>query len=285
MKQRVLLVGVGLIGGSIALSMKQHEWLEVVGTDLNLHELKKAKQLHIIDEIATNIELEAARADYIVLATPVEQTTKWIHTLSAWRLKPTVLITDVGSTKGGIMKAAEALREKNATFIGGHPMAGSHKSGVGNARADLFCEARYMLTPFEDEKQEKIDALMHLLAPTNAQFVPIDACTHDQITGVVSHLPHVIATSLVRQVKGYSLTNELITEIAAGGFRDITRIASSSPYMWRDILKQNRNTLLTLLDDWMKEMEQVKQLLEKGDGHELFNYFSDAKEFRDSLHA
>ncbi|MEK1829264.1 prephenate dehydrogenase dimerization domain-containing protein [Priestia megaterium] len=102
-----------------------------------------------------------------------------------------------------------------------------------------------------------------MLEPTGAQFVPLDAATHDQITGVVSHLPHVIATSLVRQVKGYSAQNHLVTEMAAGGFRDITRIASSNPHMWRDILKQNRSMLLTLLDDWMKEMEQVKLLVEK----------------------
>ncbi|RBN40166.1 prephenate dehydrogenase, partial [Priestia megaterium] len=205
--------------------------------------------------------------------------------LSTWKLKETVIVTDVGSTKGEIMKAAEALNKKRISFIGGHPMAGSHTSGAVNARADLFCSARYILTPFENEQKEKIDALMHLLEPTGAQFVPLDAATHDQITGVVSHLPHVIATSLVRQVKGYSAQNHLVTEMAAGGFRDITRIASSNPHMWRDILKQNRSMLLTLLDDWMKEMEQVKLLVEKGDGHELFDYFSDAKEFRDSLHA
>ncbi|UYP10144.1 prephenate dehydrogenase [Priestia megaterium] len=285
MKTRVLLIGVGLIGGSLALAMKKHRHVTVVGADINTNEVQVANQLGIVDYVAEDIKTEAAQADYIVLATPVEYTTAWIHDLSTWKLKETVIITDVGSTKGEIMKAAEALNKKRISFIGGHPMAGSHTSGAVNARADLFCSARYILTPFENEQKEKIDALMHLLEPTGAQFVPLDAATHDQITGVVSHLPHVIATSLVRQVKGYSAQNHLVTEMAAGGFRDITRIASSNPHMWRDILKQNRSMLLTLLDDWMKEMEQVKLLVEKGDGHELFDYFSDAKEFRDSLHA
>ncbi|MEJ9306288.1 prephenate dehydrogenase [Priestia megaterium] len=285
MKTRVLLIGVGLIGGSLALAMKKHCHVTVVGADINTNEVKVANQLGIVDYVAEDIKTEAAQADYIVLATPVEYTTAWIHDLSNWKLKETVIVTDVGSTKGEIMKAAEALNKKRISFIGGHPMAGSHTSGAVNARADLFCSARYILTPFENEQKEKIDALMHLLEPTGAQFVPLDAATHDQITGVVSHLPHVIATSLVRQVKGYSAQNHLVTEMAAGGFRDITRIASSNPHMWRDILKQNRSMLLTLLDDWMKEMEQVKLLVEKGDGHELFDYFSDAKEFRDSLHA
>lgn len=285
MKTRVLLIGVGLIGGSLALAMKKHRHVTVVGADINTNEVQVANQLGIVDYVAEDIKTEAAQADYIVLATPVEYTTAWIHDLSTWKLKETVIITDVGSTKGEIMKAAQALNKKRISFIGGHPMAGSHTSGAGNARADLFCSARYILTPFENEQKEKIDALMHLLEPTGAQFVPLDAATHDQITGVVSHLPHVIATSLVRQVKGYSAQNHLVTEMAAGGFRDITRIASSNPHMWRDILKQNRSMLLTLLDDWMKEMEQVKLLVEKGDGHELFDYFSDAKEFRDSLHA
>lgn len=285
MKIRVLLIGVGLIGGSLALAMKKHRHVTVVGADINTNEVQVANQLGIIDYVAEDIKTEAAQADYIVLATPVEYTTAWIHDLSTWKLKETVIVTDVGSTKGEIMKAAQALNKKRISFIGGHPMAGSHTSGAVNARADLFCSARYILTPFENEQKEKIDALMHLLEPTGAQFVPLDAATHDQITGVVSHLPHVIATSLVRQVKGYSANNHLVTEMAAGGFRDITRIASSNPHMWRDILKQNRSMLLTLLDDWMKEMEQVKLLVEKGDGHELFDYFSDAKEFRDSLHA
>ncbi|AYE50551.1 prephenate dehydrogenase [Priestia megaterium NCT-2] len=285
MKTRVLLIGVGLIGGSLALAMKKHRHVTVVGADINTNEVQVASQLGIVDYVAEDIKTEAAQADYIVLATPVEYTTAWIHDLSNWKLKETVIVTDVGSTKGEIMKAAEALNKKRISFIGGHPMAGSHTSGAVNARADLFCSARYILTPFENEQKEKIDALMHLLEPTGAQFVPLDAATHDQITGVVSHLPHVIATSLVRQVKGYSAQNHLVTEMAAGGFRDITRIASSNPHMWRDILKQNRSMLLTLLDDWMKEMEQVKLLVEKGDGHELFDYFSDAKEFRDSLHA
>ncbi|MHC8968624.1 prephenate dehydrogenase [Priestia aryabhattai] len=285
MKTRVLLIGVGLIGGSLALAMKKHRHVTVVGADINTNEVQVANQLGIVDYVAEHLKTEAAQADYIVLATPVEYTTAWIHDLSTWKLKETVIITDVGSTKGEIMKAAQALNKKRISFIGGHPMAGSHTSGAVNARADLFCSARYILTPFENEQKEKIDALMHLLEPTGAQFVPLDAATHDQITGVVSHLPHVIATSLVRQVKGYSAQNHLVTEMAAGGFRDITRIASSNPHMWRDILKQNRSMLLTLLDDWMKEMEQVKLLVEKGDGHELFDYFSDAKEFRDSLHA
>ncbi|MDR7242189.1 prephenate dehydrogenase [Priestia megaterium] len=285
MKTRVLLIGVGLIGGSLALAMKKHRHVTVVGADINTNEVQLANQLGIVDYVAEDIKTEAAQADYIVLATPVEYTTAWIHDLSTWKLKETVIVTDVGSTKGEIMKAAQALNKKRISFIGGHPMAGSHTSGAVNARADLFCSARYVLTPFEKEQKEKIDALMHLLEPTGAQFVPLDAATHDQITGVVSHLPHVIATSLVRQVKGYSANNHLVTEMAAGGFRDITRIASSNPHMWRDILKQNRSMLLTLLDDWMKEMEQVKLLVEKGDGHELFDYFSDAKEFRDSLHA
>ncbi|MGG1068431.1 prephenate dehydrogenase [Priestia megaterium] len=285
MKTRVLLIGVGLIGGSLALAMKKHRHVTVVGADINTNEVQVANQLGIVDYVAEDIKTEAAQADYIVLATPVEYTTAWIHDLSNWKLKETVIVTDVGSTKGEIMKAAEALNKKRISFIGGHPMAGSHTSGAVNARADLFCSARYILTPFGNEQKEKIDALMHLLEPTGAQFVPLDAATHDQITGVVSHLPHVIATSLVRQVKGYSAQNHLVTEMAAGGFRDITRIASSNPHMWRDILKQNRSMLLTLLDDWMKEMEQVKLLVEKGDGHELFDYFSDAKEFRDSLHA
>ena len=172
MKTRVLLIGVGLIGGSLALAMKKHRHVTVVGADIDTNEVQVANQLGIVDYVAEDIKREAAQADYIVLATPVEYTTAWIHDLSTWKLKETVIVTDVGSTKGEIMKAAEALNKKRISFIGGHPMAGSHTSGAVNAE-HLFCSARYILTPFENEQKEKIDALMHLLEPTGAQFIPL----------------------------------------------------------------------------------------------------------------
>ncbi|KOO43494.1 prephenate dehydrogenase [Priestia koreensis] len=280
---KVLLVGVGLIGGSVALSMKKQQDIVIAGYDIHTSNLEMAKSKGIIDEMVLDVQIEAERADLIILGTPVEQTIQFMEKLAEWDLKDQAIITDVGSTKWSIMKAAERLNESGKTFIGGHPMAGSHESGAVHARADLFRGARYVLTPSAETTVAQLEMLTKWLSDTEANFITMDAKEHDQVTGVISHLPHMIAASLVRQVEEHANKNNLVRQMAAGGFRDITRIASSSPVMWRDISRQNRETLLDLLEDWMKEMQQVKQLLEKSDQQELYTYFSDAKTFRDSI--
>ncbi|MCM3005017.1 prephenate dehydrogenase [Priestia koreensis] len=280
---RVLLVGVGLIGGSVALSMKKQQDIVIAGYDIHTSNLEMAKSRGIIDEMVSDVRRAAEQADLIILGTPVEQTIQFMEKLAEWDLKDQAIITDVGSTKWSIMKAAERLNELGKTFIGGHPMAGSHESGAAYATADLFRGARYVLTPSAETTVAQLEMLTKWLSNTEANFITMDAKEHDQVTGVISHLPHMIAASLVRQVEEHANKNNLVRQMAAGGFRDITRIASSSPVMWRDISRQNRETLLDLLEDWMKEMQQVKQLLEKSDQQELYTYFSDAKTFRDSI--
>ncbi|UNL83011.1 prephenate dehydrogenase [Priestia koreensis] len=280
---KVLLVGVGLIGGSVALSMKKQQDIVIAGYDIHTPNLEMAKSKGIINEMVSDVRKAAEQADLIILGTPVEQTIQFMEKLAEWDLKDQAIITDVGSTKWSIMKAAERLNESGKTFIGGHPMAGSHESGAAYATADLFRGARYVLTPSAETTVAQLEMLTKWLSDTEANFITMDAKEHDQVTGVISHLPHMIAASLVRQVEEHANKNNLVRQMAAGGFRDITRIASSSPVMWRDISRQNRDTLLDLLEDWMKEMQQVKQLLEKSDQHELYTYFSDAKTFRDSI--
>lgn len=284
MEKRVLLIGVGLIGGSVALSIKkEHEEVTIIGFDVKRDHCKLAKAMHVIDECAESLQAEAEQADLIILAVPVEEAEKFIDQFIHWELKENVIITDVGSTKEKIMRRAEPLIEKGIAFIGGHPMAGSHKTGVGSAKAHLFENAYYMLTVHPETKKEKVEELKEWLKGTKGNFLTLDASEHDLLTGIVSHFPHIVAASLVRQVESHANENELVSGLAAGGFRDITRIASSSPHMWRDIVKQNRKTLLSLLNEWMMEMEEVRHLVEKGDSEELFNYFAGAKAFRDSL--
>jgi prephenate dehydrogenase len=222
-------------------------------------------------------------ADLIIISTPVKETEIIINLLSELPLKKGVIITDVGSTKGQIVEQAKVLINKGITFIGGHPMAGSHKSGVSAAKGLLFENAFYLLTPEKNTKEKEIQCLKSWLEGTKAKFLIITPKEHDLLTGVISHMPHIVATSLVHQADQTSKKNELVTRLAAGGFRDITRIASSSPAMWRDILLHNKEVLLKLLNDWQKEMDRVISLIEEEDARELLRYFQHAKNVRDEL--
>ncbi|MCJ7839502.1 prephenate dehydrogenase [Lederbergia sp. NSJ-179] len=278
----VLLIGVGLIGGSVALAIKKEHDACVIGYDVSSNNCKLAQKLNIIDGYTEGYEEVAVKADLIILACPVEMAEGWLEQLAKLPLKEDVLITDVGSTKQRIMEKAERLFGQAKAYIGGHPMAGSHKVGPGSARAHLFENAYYILTPSQ-HANGKVERLKEWLKGTNAHFMIMDPKQHDLVTGIVSHFPHIVAASLVRQVEGHAVRDHHVHFLAAGGFRDITRIASSSPVMWRDIVQHNQPILLSLLEEWMNEMEEVKQLIEKGDDKQLFDYFDGAKKFRDSL--
>ncbi|MGM9987398.1 MAG: prephenate dehydrogenase [Bacillaceae bacterium] len=279
----IFIAGIGLIGGSLALAIKKHHHVTIVGYDTNEENKKAALRLRVVDEIASSFEQGAKEADIIILASPVASICRLIDTLSSLSLKKDVIITDVGSTKTKIMEAARSLNDKGISFIGAHPMAGSHKSGVLAAKVQLFENAYYILTPFANEKEGNIEKLKALLACTNAYLVVLDHHEHDKITGMISHFPHLIAASLVRHANRFSDEYPLATAMAAGGFRDITRIASSSPEMWRDVIANNQENMLQFLDEWLQEMEDVKEIVAQGNSQVLFDYFSSAKRYRDSL--
>ncbi len=284
MKGRVFVIGLGLIGGSLALCMKgQHKDCSIIGYDINDEQGKLAKMLGVVDRIAGSIEEGAMDADLILITTPVQVTEKILDLLADIPLKEHVLVSDAGSTKAEIVKHAEKLTAKGITFIGGHPMAGSHKSGVSAARQLLFENAFYLLTPEKHIAEEKIHLLKEWLKGTKAKFIVTTPEEHDYLTGVISHFPHIIAASLVHQAEKTSHDQSLVTRLAAGGFRDITRIASSNPTMWRDILLQNKEILLQLLSDWQQEMKEVAAMLKERDGEKIYRYFEKAKKFRDEL--
>ncbi|MCM3109320.1 prephenate dehydrogenase [Lederbergia lenta] len=282
-RKHVLLIGVGLIGGSVALAIKKEHDAFIIGCDIKRDNCILAQKMNVIDAYTDNMEEEAVKADLIILACPVEKAEQILQVLANLPLRDHTIITDVGSTKGRIIEKAESLSFHGAVFIGGHPMAGSHKVGPGSAKAHLFENAFYILTPTEQVDPSIIAELKNWLKGTKANFIMMDAKQHDLVTGVVSHFPHIVAASLVRQVEKYASGNEHISSLAAGGFRDITRIASSSPEMWRDIVKHNQPMLLSLLNEWEKEMSEIRQLLNDGDSNQLYEYFSGAKQFRDSL--
>lgn len=280
----MFVLGLGLIGGSLALSIKRfHKESTIIGFDVSLKQGQLAKLLGVVDEIVDDIKIGAEQADLIIIATPVNVAEKIIHDLSGMDLKNDVIITDAGSTKAKIVQTASCLTENGITFIGGHPMAGSHKSGVSAAKEILFENAFYLLTPGPGINPNQVDKLKDWLAGTKAKFLTVSPQDHDYMTGVISHFPHIIAASLVHQAERSSQEQHLVTRLAAGGFRDITRIASSSPEMWRDILLHNKPVLLDILHAWTDEMQKVTNMLEMDNGEEIHQYFLSAKQFRDEL--
>lgn len=283
MTKKVLVIGLGLIGGSIALAVQKAPNIKVLGYDLNEKTRELAKTLNVVHEVVDDIKSACSNVDFIIFGTPVNATLQWIDKIKNWDLKKDVIITDTGSTKTLIMEQAKVLKDKGITFIGGHPMAGSHKSGIIAAKPYLFESAYYLLTPFEDENNDNITKLINLLKFTFAKIIQLDAKEHDHMTAVVSHFPHIVAASLVHQLHNENQKFPLTSLLAAGGFRDITRIASSNPQLWTDIVLQNRDELMEQLDEWLQEMDRVKKILTLRDMEEIEQYFAVAKKVRDEL--
>lgn len=284
MPKQVFVIGLGLIGGSVAIAIKNGNSESVIfGYDLNKEQLELAKALGVIDEPVDNILEHIHKMDYIVLATPVLQAREILENLLEANLKNGAIITDVGSTKTQIMDYVGKFARKDVFVVGGHPMAGSHKSGIIAANDHLFENAIYILTADQATPRSKVDELKELLKGTKANIIEMSASMHDEMVGLISHFPHMIASSLVNLVKNSDFEDEDIKRLAAGGFRDITRIASSNPMMWRDIFFQNQRPLLDLMESWQKEMDAVKEMIKKRSIDELYQYFYDAKAYRDDL--
>ncbi|MGD6815765.1 prephenate dehydrogenase [Metabacillus sp. 84] len=284
MNNHIFLIGLGLIGGSLGLAVKkEHPACTVTGYDINDEQARLAVTLGVIDRTVPSIQEGASEADVIILSAPVEQTLLIMDELSRLPLKKGVIVTDSGSTKEKIGRHASRIFPESIIFIGGHPMAGSHKSGVAAAKSHLFENAFYVLCPVSDGQQPYIEQLKHLLNGTKANFVLMKPDEHDLVTGVISHFPHIIAAGLVHQAVKHEEDQPMTRRLAAGGFRDITRIASSSPGMWRDILLQNKEHMLTLFDSWLAEMEEIRNFIREEDKGAIHQYFHRAKEFRDGL--
>lgn len=277
------MFGVGLIGGSLALSFKKQPHIHVVGHSYNPQSVQKYLQHEVVDSATTSMEEAALDADVIFLCVPVGSLEAYLHELHKLPLKAGCIITDVGSTKMTIMKCASKLQWKDVYFIGGHPMAGSERSGVEAATADLYENAIYVLTPEVNVPEGVYERLADLLRFTRAQIIRMKAAKHDEIVGAISHLPHIIAAALVNQVSEYSASSDLYERLAAGGFRDITRIASSDPVIWRDILLNNQDVLLNQLEDWNQQISKFIHLLRQQDGAGIEKLFQSASEFRNKL--
>lgn len=283
MTRKVLVAGLGLIGGSLAKAMKKDENNYLIGFDSNKETLTYAKNENIIDEWTDDILVAVRDVDVIIIATPISVTIQLLKQLNKVEFNHDVIVSDVSSVKGSILEAANELTNDRIIFIGGHPMAGSHKAGIQAAKEHLFENAIYVLTPTNDCATAHIDYLKQTLAETNSNFIILQPEEHDEMTSVISHFPHLIASSLVHQARNWEQIHDFLPELAAGGFRDITRIASSNPEMWQDIFQHNGEQMSRLLQDWINEMVTLKEFLDKNSKEQMIMYLQQAKNYRDGL--
>ena len=277
---KLVIFGVGLIGGSVALALKQAQaGTHIVGLGRSGEGLQAALELGVIDVIATDPASALLDADMVLIAAPVAQT-PIILTAIAPHLAGNTVVTDVGSTKSDVaVYASKILGEKSSQFVPGHPIAGAEKSGVHAARADLFEGKNVVLTPDATTDSRAVDAVRALWLSAGAQVSEMSAPSHDRIFAAVSHLPHLLAFALVDEIAARDNAAQLF-DFAASGFRDFTRIAGSSPEMWRDISLANRDALLHELGAYEAELARIRQLLQNADGAGLQALFERASQAR-----
>ncbi len=279
--ERVAVIGVGLIGGSFALALREAKACRhVVGAGRNRANLELAQSRGIIDSIAADAVAAAHGADLVLVAAPVAQFPKIFHAIGPV-LGPKAVVTDGGSTKRDVVAAArEALGRKIAQFVPAHPIAGAEKSGADAASAELFRGKRVVLTPIPENRASSLVKVEEAWSACGARVSRMDAPEHDALLAAVSHLPHLLAFALVHEIAGRENAAQLFS-YAAGGFRDFTRIASSHPEMWRDICIANRDRLLLEAGSFSAKLEAMRGLLETADGAALEKLFAEARAARD----
>ena len=283
MRKTVFIAGLGLIGGSLAINIKENQSYRLIGYDISSKTLDYSLENGIVDGVVTSFEEGVKQADICILAAPVSKTIELINQLKEIDIDKPLLVSDVSSVKTPIVNAAKEINSDKITFIGGHPMAGSHKKGIEAAKGHLFENAIYILSPDQSCSFEKLKELENVLKGTKSTILKLDPMEHDEMTSVISHFPHLIASSLVHQAKKWQKKHVNIPTLAAGGFRDITRIASSNPAMWQDIFFQNKAVIQGLLEDWVQEMNELKNLLQTDDKVSMYHYLEQAREYRDGL--
>lgn len=277
---KLVIFGVGLIGGSLALALRRSmKQLHIVGMGRSGDSLQNALDLGVINQASTSVEQALQDADMVVIAVPVAQTPNILKLISPHLSNKTV-ITDVGSTKSDVVDYAEAiLGDQFSQFVPGHPIAGAEKSGVTAARADLFDGKNIVLTPAPQTSDNAKSLARDMWIKAGANVTEMTASHHDQIFAAVSHLPHLLAFALVENLAMRPDAEELFA-FAASGFRDFTRIAGSSPEMWRDISLANRNALIDELEAYQASLGALHALLENRDAKGLLTLFEKASHAR-----
>jgi prephenate dehydrogenase len=279
---KVAIIGCGLIGGSIGLAIKENMGWEITGIGRDMERLNKALMVGAVDHITVDFKEGLRDADIVIVATPVKAILEIIPKLSP-HLKDGAIITDVGSTKEKITYALTDLLRKGVHFVGGHPMAGGHSSGVGAARGDLFCGRVCILTPIPNTDKEALSFVRSMWERMGARVIEMSPSRHDQLIGLTSHLPHLVAMELVGLVSEYDSGKTDLKSLIGEGFRDMTRIAKSSPDMWRDICLTNREVLISILDRFRKRIDHLSSIIKDGAEREIWEEFSRAREWRSGI--
>ena len=279
--QKVVVVGVGLIGGSFALALKGAKRCgKVVGVGRSVANMKTAIERGAIDSFETDLAIAVSDADLVLVATPVAQMQEVFKKINA-NLKSQALVTDAGSTKRDVVAAARAgLGKKIAQFVPAHPIAGAEKSGAAAASAGLFEGKRVVLTPLAENSPESIRVLQETWTALGAKTSTMSPEEHDTVFAAVSHLPHLLAYALVSDFAARPDAAQLFG-YAAGGFRDFTRIASSDPEMWRDICMANGDRLLQELHLYEEKLRTMGRILEAKDAAALEKLFAEARAARE----
>ena len=275
------VVGVGLIGGSFARALRAANAVDrIVGFDRCAETRHAAVEAGVVDEAHDALAVVVAQADFILIATPVRTIGHLLAELAP-HLRPGAVMTDTGSTKQDVVKAAKVLAAHHTRFVPGHPIAGREQSGVAASIATLYRGAKVVLSPQPDTAADAIALVREAWQAAGATVVEMDAATHDRVFAAVSHLPHLLAFALVSEIAGRSDAEQLLG-FAAGGFRDFTRIASSSPEMWRDISLQNREALLEEIDRYTVMLATWRDLVARGDAKGLEEMMTAARTARDA---
>jgi prephenate dehydrogenase len=283
LSKRMAVIGVGLIGGSLARILRQQgEVGEIVGIGRTEPNLQRAVELGVIDRYSQDPCQGIQGADLVFLATPVCSIASVLEKIAPC-LAPGCVVTDGGSVKESVVAACEPLMPAGTFFVGGHPIAGTEKSGVEASFTTLFAGKRCIITPTGNTDEFALQKVLRMWELAGSDVIQMDAHKHDRIVAAISHLPHMVAYSLVNAVDGYDRFDESILKYSAGGFRDFTRIASSDPAMWRDISLMNGPAIIEMMDFFSDYFGQLRTLVESRDSTGLQKFFAESKRSRDAI--
>lgn len=280
--KKLVIFGVGLIGGSLALALREAGYCEnIVGCSRNAAHLQKAVDLGVIDSFTLDPQEAVQGADIVLLAVPMGAMRKLLEKIRP-ALPETTILTDAGSTKGSVVAEVEAIFGADfPRFVPGHPIAGREQSGVEAAIPDLYQERRVILTPLPGTGADAVAKVEAMWAASGAILEKMPVALHDQVLAATSHLPHVLAFSLVDTLLSMPQREDIL-RYAAGGFRDFTRIASSDPVMWRDICLANSDAILAMIAAFQNNLTEFAALIEQQDGKGLYQRMETAKQARDN---
>lgn len=277
---KIGIIGLGLMGGSIAKSLKyKDKTIEIVAFDTNEEDLKIALNENIIDSYSLDINESFSNLNYIFICVPVKYTLDIAKKLEKI-VSSDCIVTDIGSTKGSIVPEIEKL---NLNYVGTHPMVGKEKSGFSYADSHLYDNMYFIITTTEKTKSENIDKIITIIKLLNAKPYVIPLNKHDFIVSVISHVPHIIAFSLVNMTNELEDENNHLRTLAAGGFKDITRIASSNPIMWQNICLENSDEILNTINSFKISLEKIESYIINKNEDKLFSFIENSKNFRDSI--